>query len=112
MPPIEKQSEMMQETSRSFQNDAAILERCRAICLNLEVVKSEGHHFNLLYKHSGPIAMKIEADFQLEKNTLEPIAIIGSACRLPGIRILQKTFGTSFLPELIVYQVSLLLVLI
>ncbi|HWU85746.1 MAG TPA: beta-ketoacyl synthase N-terminal-like domain-containing protein, partial [Kofleriaceae bacterium] len=86
IPPFEKQSEMMREASRSFQDDAAVVERCRSMCPALELIRSDGHHFNLLHKHSGPIAARVERDLAAPRSatSAELIAIVGMACRLPG----------------------------
>ncbi len=78
---------MMREASRSFQDDTAVLERCRAMCPSMEVIRSDGHHFNLLNKHYEPIAARIEHDLTAppaEEGVAEAIAIVGRACRLPG----------------------------
>lgn len=87
IPALERQSEMMREASRSFQDDTTVLECCRAMCLSMEVIQSDGHHFNLLNKHYEPIAARIKHDLSAplaEEGGAEAIAIVGRACRLPG----------------------------
>ncbi|WP_233587255.1 non-ribosomal peptide synthetase/type I polyketide synthase [Corallococcus sp. CA049B] len=87
IPPWERQSEMMREASRSFQDDAGALERCRAMCPGMELIRSDGHHFNLLHKHVEPLAARIERDLlapPAREQGTEAIAIVGRACRLPG----------------------------
>ncbi|WP_342379791.1 amino acid adenylation domain-containing protein [Myxococcus stipitatus] len=87
IPPLERQSEMMREASRSFQDDASVLERCRVMCPGMELIRSEGHHFNLLNKHSEPIAARLLRDLMpppASDSSVELIAIVGRACRLPG----------------------------
>ncbi|AYK66206.1 amino acid adenylation domain-containing protein [Bacillus subtilis subsp. subtilis] len=87
MMPLEKQSEIMIESSRGFQDDTTVLKHSHDICTKLEVVQSEGHHFNLLYKHADFVAKSIERSVtatSYKPYLTEPIAIIGTACRLPG----------------------------
>ncbi|MCH9716522.1 MAG: polyketide synthase dehydratase domain-containing protein, partial [Gammaproteobacteria bacterium] len=88
VPPIENQSEMMQEASRSFQDDKTVLSLCQTLCPSMQLIKNEGHHFNFLYKHVEPIADYIKQAFltqaSVKNNSCEPIAIIGTACSLPG----------------------------
>ncbi|MDE9800528.1 phosphopantetheine-binding protein, partial [Staphylococcus delphini] len=55
----ENQSELMKESSRGFQNNEEVLKKTKEICTNLEIVKSKGHHFNLLYKHAEFVAKEI-----------------------------------------------------
>ncbi|RYZ45329.1 MAG: hypothetical protein EOO72_04375, partial [Myxococcaceae bacterium] len=57
------------------------------MCPGLELIRSEGHHFNLLNKHSPPIAARIEQDLLASSSAehlAEAIAIVGRSCRLPG----------------------------
>ncbi|WP_173402092.1 beta-ketoacyl synthase N-terminal-like domain-containing protein, partial [Alkalihalobacillus hemicellulosilyticus] len=85
--PLEKQSEIMIESSRGFQDDTTVLDHSRQLCTKLEIVQSKGHHFNLLYKHANFVAKTIERSITVtpyKPYLTEPIAIIGSACRLPG----------------------------
>ncbi|WP_261438750.1 type I polyketide synthase, partial [Serratia entomophila] len=89
IPPIETQSEMMREASRSFQNDADVIKRCHELASTLEVIPCDGHHFNLLYKHYPPLVRKIEEEMmqtfpERGDGEEEAIAIIGTSCRLPG----------------------------
>ncbi|MFD4358156.1 SDR family NAD(P)-dependent oxidoreductase, partial [Nocardia sp. NPDC058518] len=87
VPPLDQQSEMMREASRSFQSSAEIVERCRAHSSSLELIPTEGHHFNFLYKYFASIARRIEqagATGREQELGSVPIAIVGSACRLPG----------------------------
>lgn len=94
IPPLEKQSEMMQEASRSFQDDKTILEICRHICTRLELISTPGHHFNFLFKHCKPIAAYLNpllnptlqqvADQGARTHQGDDIAIVGMACRLPN----------------------------
>ncbi|WP_154609340.1 SDR family NAD(P)-dependent oxidoreductase, partial [Serratia marcescens] len=89
IPPIETQSEMMREASRSFQSDTDVIKRCHELASTLEVVPCDGHHFNLLYKHYPPLVRKIEEEMipsvsERGDGEAEAIAIIGTSCRLPG----------------------------
>ena len=89
IPPIDTQSEMMREASRSFQNDADVIKRCHELASTLEVIPCDGHHFNLLYKHYQPLVRKIEEEMipsvpERGDGEEEAIAIIGTSCRLPG----------------------------
>ncbi|MBN3192784.1 SDR family NAD(P)-dependent oxidoreductase, partial [Pectobacterium brasiliense] len=89
IPPIETQSEMMREASRSFQDDADVIKRCHELASTLEVIPCDGHHFNLLYKHYQPLVRKIEEEMipsvpERGNGEEEAIAIIGTSCRLPG----------------------------
>ncbi|REF43107.1 amino acid adenylation domain-containing protein [Serratia ficaria] len=89
IPPIDTQSEMMREASRSFQNDADVIKRCHELASTLEVIPCDGHHFNLLYKHYQPLVRKIEEEMippipERGDCEEEAIAIIGTSCRLPG----------------------------
>ncbi|WP_410604355.1 amino acid adenylation domain-containing protein, partial [Amycolatopsis sp. lyj-90] len=88
VPPVDRQSEMMLEASRSFQSSSEIVDRCVAHSSNLEIVPTEGHHFNFLYKHCVAVARRIEeaalGSDSSAPAVAEPIAVVGSACRLPG----------------------------
>jgi len=87
VPSVEKQSEMMLEASRSFMSDQEILSRCENFCTNLIFNSVEGHHFNFLFKHNLDVISKLESELGLVVKSIkgnEPIAIVGSACRLPG----------------------------
>ncbi|EOV0035591.1 amino acid adenylation domain-containing protein, partial [Vibrio parahaemolyticus] len=86
VPAWESQSEMMREASRSFMTDDEIVERCQRRCSSLTKRTVEGHHFNFLYRFkesTGSSIMDLLENRQ-ETDSSEPIAVIATACRLPG----------------------------
>lgn len=100
--PLETQSEIMIESSRSFQDDQTVIANARNICNELRVVENEGHHFNLLYKHAGSVSRQIEQKpKEVTHNHFadEPIAIIGVACRLPKNVNSTEEFWTMLLDK-------------
>ncbi|WIG71103.1 amino acid adenylation domain-containing protein (plasmid) [Photobacterium damselae] len=86
VPAWESQSDMMREASRSFMTDDEIAERCQRRCSILTKRTVEGHHFNFLYRFKESTGSSIMdlLENRHERVSPEPIAVIASACRLPG----------------------------
>lgn len=85
IPPVETQSDMMRDVSRSFQSDKVIKQCCQSVLEDIRERSASGHHFNFLYKHHCSLASQINNDLiSIAPSSLEPIAIVSTACRLPG----------------------------